>query len=47
VWIHHKIEKKEKKKKHLPTSPGMLKLALKASQAAFVPEDTLYAQLTV
>jgi hypothetical protein len=38
VWIHHKIEKKEKKgkkKKHLPTSPGMLKLALKAKLHLF------------
>jgi hypothetical protein len=37
VWIHHKIEKKEKKeeKKHLPTLPGMLKLALKAKLHLF------------
>jgi hypothetical protein len=43
VWIHHKIEKKEK----TPANITRHAQTCIEGQAAFVPKDTLYAQLTV
>jgi hypothetical protein len=44
VWIHHKIEEKEKNK---PANITRHAQTCIEGQAAFVPQDTLYAQLTV